>query len=155
MDLLVILGLLIVGLILIVLELVVIPGSTVVVLGGVALTIWGIVRVFAQYGVTAGLIVVALDVVICIVLLIYSLKIGTWKKLAQKEEIDVKVNEIKTKVAVGDTGKSVTRLAPMGTARINGENMEVYTATAFVDPNTDIVVEQVEGNRIKVKPINN
>lgn len=48
-------------------------------------------------------------------------------------------------------GKTVTRLAPMGTAIINGERMEVYTSTSFLDPNTDIIVEEVNGNRIRVK----
>ena len=155
MELLIILVLLICGMALLVLELVVVPGTTVVGIGGVALTIWGLVRVYGEYGSTVGSSVLTLDILLCVGLIVYSLKSKTWKKLAQTEEIDSKVNEIKAKVSIGDKGRSVTRLAPMGTAFINGENMEVYTATSFVDPDTDVVVEQVEGNRIKVKPINN
>ncbi|MBR1774200.1 MAG: hypothetical protein IJ759_01615 [Bacteroidales bacterium] len=155
MDLLIILALLVCGMALLVLELVVIPGTTVVGIGGIALTVWGLVRVYAEYGTVVGSLVLGLDIILCVILLVYSLKSGTWKKLAQNEEIDSKVNEIKTAVNVGDTGKSVTRLAPMGTAMINGGQMEVYAETAFVDPDTEITVVQVEGNRIKVKPVNN
>ena len=155
MELLIILVLLICGVALLVLELVVIPGTTIAGIGGVALTIWGFVRLYAQYGTTVGSVILAADILLCVILIIYSLKSKTWRKLAQNEEIDSKVNEIKTKVSVGDTGKSVTRLAPMGTAVINGEQMEVYAETSFVDPDTEITVQQVEGNRVRVKPVNN
>ncbi|MDO5760294.1 MAG: NfeD family protein [Bacteroidota bacterium] len=153
MDLLFILLLLVCGMALIVLELVAIPGTTIAGLGGVALSIWGIFKVFAEYGTGWGSAVIVFDVIVCLILLIWSLKTKTWKRFAQKEEISSKVNEIKTKINVGDKGKTITRLAPMGTALINGERMEVYTSTSFLDPNTDIVVEEVSGNKVRVKQI--
>jgi len=151
MDLLFIVLLLICGMALIVLELVAIPGTTAAGLGGVALSVWGIYKVFVEYGYYWGGIIIVFDVAVCIILLVWSLKAKTWKHFAQKEEITSKVNEIKTSVKIGDMGKTVTRLAPMGTAIINGERMEVYTSTSFLDPNTDIIVEEVNGNRIRVK----
>lgn len=153
MDLIFILLLLVFGMALIVLELVAIPGTTIAGLGGVALSVWGIYEVFAEYGTWMGGMVLIFDVVVCLVLLIWSLKTKTWKRFAQKEEISSKVNEIKTPVKAGDTGKTVTRLAPMGTALINGERMEVYTSTSFLDPQTDIVVEEVNGNKIRVNKV--
>ena len=42
----------------------------------------------------------------------------------------------------------------MGTALINNERMEVYTSTSFLDPETDIVVEEVSGSKIRVNKIN-
>jgi membrane-bound ClpP family serine protease len=54
-------------------------------------------------------------------------------------------------VKVGDKGVSITRLAPVGIAMINDERVEVFTSTSYVDPNTNLVVEQVEGNKIRVK----
>lgn len=138
---------------LIVLELVAIPGTTIAGLSGVALSIWGIYEVFVEYGAWMGGMVLIFDVVVCLVLLIWSLKTKTWKRFAQKEEISSKVNEIQTTVKAGDIGKTITRLAPMGTALINGERMEVYTSTSFLDPQTDIVVEEVEGNKIRVNKV--
>ncbi|MBR1627515.1 MAG: hypothetical protein IJ681_10290 [Bacteroidales bacterium] len=153
MDLLFIIALLAVGTALIILELIAIPGTTISGIAGLILTVWGLVKVFSEYGIFWGGVITALDVLFCLILFVWSLKTKTWKRFAQKEEISSKVNEIKTTVNVGDRGKSVTRLAPMGTASINGERMEVYTSTSFVDPDTDIVVEQVEGNKIRVKPL--
>ena len=155
MELLIILLLLICGMALLVLELVLIPGTTIAGLGGIALTVWGFIRLYAQYGTTTGSIVLAMDILLCIILIIYSLKAKTWKKLAQKEEIVSKVNEITTAIKKGDKGITITRLAPMGTAEINGAKMEVCAETSFVNPDTEITVIEVDGNKIKVKPINN
>lgn len=154
MDLLFIILLLVCGMALIVLELVAIPGTTIAGLSGVGLSIWGIYKVFVEYGSFWGGIVIVFDVLICVVLLIWSLKTKVWKRFAQNEEISSKVNEIKTTVNVGDKGKTITRLAPMGTALINNERMEVYTSTSFLDPKTDIVVEEVSGSKIRVNKIN-
>ncbi len=154
MDLLFIILLLVCGMALIVLELVAIPGTTIAGLAGVGLSIWGIYRVFVEYGSFWGGMVIVFDVLVCLILLIFTLKSKLWKRFAQKEEISSKVNEIKTVVNVGDKGKTITRLAPMGTALINNERMEVYTSTSFLDPETEIVVEEVSGSKIRVNKIN-
>lgn len=154
MDLLFIILLLVCGMALIVLELVAIPGTTIAGLAGVGLSIWGIYRVFVEYGSFWGGMVIVFDVLVCLILLIFTLKSKLWKRFAQKEEISSKVNEIKTVVNVGDRGKTITRLAPMGTALINNERMEVYTSTSFLDPKTEIVVEEVSGSKIRVNKIN-
>lgn len=154
MDLLFIILLLVCGMALIVLELVAIPGTTIAGLAGVGLSIWGIYRVFVEYGSFWGGMVIVFDVLVCLILLIFTLKSKLWKRFAQKEEISSKVNEIKTVVNVGDKGKTITRLAPMGTALINNERMEVYTSTSFLNPETEIVVEEVSGSKIRVNKIN-
>lgn len=154
MDLLFIILLLVCGMALIVLELVAIPGTTIAGLAGVGLSIWGIYRVFVEYGSFWGGMVIVFDVLVCLILLIFTFKSKLWKRFAQKEEISSKVNEIKTVVNVGDRGKTITRLAPMGTALINNERMEVYTSTSFLDPETEIVVEEVSGSKIRVNKIN-
>lgn len=138
---------------LIILELVAIPGTTISGIVGLCLTVWGLVKVFTEYGVLYGGVLTTLDVIFCVVLFIWSLKTKTWKRFAQKEEISSRVNQIEIPIRVGDKGKTITRLAPMGTALINNERIEVYTSTSFVYPNTDIEVEQVEGNKIRVKPL--
>ncbi len=153
MDLAFIIILLVIGMGLIILELIAVPGTTICGIAGLGLTIWGLIEMFTEHGAFWGGLITALDAVLCIGLLIWSLKTKTWRRFAQKEEIKSKVNELDVKVHPMDKGVTITRLAPMGTALINGERMEVFTSTNFVDPNTDIVVEQVEGNKIRVRPV--
>lgn len=85
MDLLFIILLLVCGMALIVLELVAIPGTTIAGLAGVGLSIWGIYRVFVEYGSFWGGMVIVFDVLVCLILLIFTLKSKLWKRFAQKK----------------------------------------------------------------------
>ena len=55
-------------------------------------------------------------------------------------------------LSVGDTGKAVTRLAPIGTARFDGKSYEVKSLEGMIDAGTDIEVVLFEDNKIYVKP---
>lgn len=151
MNVFLILLLLIGGIALVILELVAIPGTTIAGLCGVGLLVYGIYEVFMQYGTMYGAIAIVVSLIICIALLVYSLRTKTWKRFSLNKEIDSKVNTIDTEIHVGDKGVSVTRLAPMGMAEINGQRLEVYTATSYVEPNTLLVVEAIDDNKIRVR----
>jgi membrane-bound ClpP family serine protease len=144
--------LILVGFILLLLELLVIPGITVAgVLGfiAIALAVW---QSFASYGTTAGFITLAACAAGSVFLLILALKPRTWNRLALKSSIDGKVNVIReSDVRPGDTGQTVSRLAPTGKALINGEYYEVHTIGEFIDPGNEITVMKVEFNKITVK----
>lgn len=144
--------LLLVGFTLLLLEMLVIPGITVAAILGfvaIALAVWG---AFASYGSTAGYITLAVSMVGSVIFLIIALKAKTWNRFSLKSSIDGKVNVIsETAVRIGDPCKTVSRLAPSGTAMINGEYYEVHTIGEFIDPGSEIVVVKVEFNKITVK----
>jgi membrane-bound ClpP family serine protease len=154
MDLFFILLFLIGGLILIILELVAIPGTTIAGLSGLAMVIYGIFRVYSEYGVTWGTISLFVTLFICAILLVYSLRAKTWKRFALDKAIDGKVNELKQEdFKVGDRGITITRLASAGNVEINGQRIEAFTTASYLDPNTEIEIERIEGTKIFVRPI--
>lgn len=154
MDLIYILLLLIGGLAFIVLELVAIPGTSIAGLLGLALTIYGIVRVYAEYGNTWGTISLFVSLIIILILLFYSLRTKTWKRFTLNDSIDSRVNEIEEEnFKVGDKGITITRLASAGIAEINNQRIEVYSVTSYIDPKTDIEIDSIKDKRIFVKPI--
>jgi len=154
MDLLFILLFLIGGITLIVLELVAIPGTTIAGLSGLGMLIYGVYRVFIEFGNVWGIIILFLALIVCIALLIYSLRAKTWKRFALNKSIDSKANDFKVEdFKVGDRGISITRLAYAGMAEINGQSVEVFTTTTFVDPKTEIEIEKIDGSKILVRPI--
>jgi membrane-bound serine protease (ClpP class) len=53
---------------------------------------------------------------------------------------------------VGKTGVALTRLNPGGTARIEGRKYDVVSDGDFIEPNTPIIVADVEGHHIEVRP---
>ncbi len=54
-------------------------------------------------------------------------------------------------VKMGQKGVSVTTLRPAGTARINGQKVDVVTKGEHIEAHQEIIVVEVEGNRIVVK----
>ena len=114
------------GLLFLILEILVIPGVGIAGVIGFILIAVGVWQSYAAYGAMAGHLVLAGTFVLTVVTLVLSLRGRTWKKLMLSTNIDGKVNTIDlSKIKAGDTGKTVSRLAPMGKAIINGEFFEV------------------------------
>ena len=145
-----------IGLALVALEIVALPGFICGIFGAV-LAIIGIWQSYANYGTTAGIITFIISIVIGVIMLVFLMKTGTWKKFSLNEESDGKTNQIDSnKIAVGSCGTTISRLAPAGKAEINGEIVEVHADGEFIDQNTPIKVTEIEGYKILVnKQINN
>lgn len=142
---------LLVGLALLALEIVALPGGVSGVVGGILVVI-GVWQSYAKYGSTAGCIVLIASIVTGILMLVFLMKSGTWKRFSLKEKIDSKTNQPeKQNIKVGAEGKSLTRLAPAGNAIIDGEIVEVHSVGEFIDEGTPIQVTDIEGYKITVK----
>ena len=144
----------IVGLVLILSEIFLIPGVGVAGVLGVLALGGACYYVFYEFGVVAGIIFTAAIVTVLIGLVIYTIKTKTWKKLALNTQIDSKAQDSgEESLSVGDTGKAVTRLAPIGMARINGKSYEVKSLEGMLDAGTEIEVVLFEDNKIYVKQV--
>jgi len=148
----VIVALIIVGLLFLVLEILVIPGTAVVGLAGFAMVAFGIYESYHVYGSVAGHYTLAATIILTIIALYVSLKSKTWDRISLSKNIDGKVNVVDVQlIHSGDTGTTVSRLAPMGKALINGQMVEVQSAGGFLDEGMEIIVTKVSSNKILVK----
>ncbi len=151
----VIIVLIVVGLFFIILEMLVVPGTTVVGVVGFILMAIGIWQTYAVYGTPAGHYVLAGSAVLTLATLALSLRSKTWNRVMLHSEISGKTNVYEAdKVKVGDVGKTVSRLVPMGKAIINDDYYEVRSSGEYINQNTEITVVKIEHNRIFVKPNN-
>jgi membrane-bound ClpP family serine protease len=142
----------VIGLIFLALEILVIPGVGIAGVIGFILIAIGIWQAYAGHGMVAGHLVLAGTFALTVITLVLSLRSKTWRKLALSTSIESKVNVIDHElIKTGDVGKTISRLAPMGKAMINGEFYEVSTYGDFIDPKTEIVVEKIEYNKVIVK----
>lgn len=152
MGLIIVLSLL--GLVLVCAEVILVPGVGIAGILGIGSMAGSCYLAFSGYGTVAGAIVTSVDVVLVVVLTIYMLRAKTWRKLALRTNIDSKaVPQGKVEVVVGDVGKTATRLAPMGTARINGVALEVKSLEGMIDPGIIVEVVMIEDGKIYVKPV--
>ncbi|WP_347838187.1 NfeD family protein [uncultured Draconibacterium sp.] len=155
MSILAIILLILLGLVLLLIEFAVIPGVTIAGIGGFLLLGGAVYVAFAEYGTLPGFITLALVLILAPALVYYFFKSRTGKKMILEKNISGKVDLInREKVFVGDTGKAVGRLAPMGKVKVNGETIEAQSTGAFIDHNTEIKVLKIESNKIIVEPLN-
>lgn len=148
----VIVALIVIGLLFLILEILVVPGSTVVGVVGFILMAIGIWQTYIVYGSATGHYVLGGSLILTLGALALSLRSKTWKRAMLHTEILGKTNVYEAeKVKVGDTGKAVSRLVPMGKAFINDDYFEVRTSGEFLDEETEVVVTKIDHNKIYVK----
>jgi membrane-bound ClpP family serine protease len=144
--------LIIVGFLFLLLEILVLPGTNVAGIIGFVLIGIGVWQAYTVYGGVAGTLTLAGSVIFSVVALYLALKSRTWSRASLKSAIGSRVNLVMPdKIKVGDTGKTISRLAPMGKAFINGEYYEVRSNGEMIDPGTEIEITKIDVNKITVK----
>ncbi len=147
-----IITLILVGLVLIFAEIMLIPGVGVAGILGLVSMGGSCFYAFSSFGNTVGGIVTTVNVVLLVAMTVYVLRAKTWKRMSLETNISSKAVENVT-LAVGDRGKTVTRLAPMGSARFGNNIVEVKALEGMMDPETPVEVVLIEDNRIYVKAL--
>lgn len=149
-----IITLIIVGLILLLAEMLLIPGVGVAGILGILSLGVSCFCAFSQIGDTAGIIVTIVNSALVILLLIYALRAKTWKRLALETSIDSKaVDSVSISVNLGQRGKSVTRLAPVGTVRFGDDVVEVKALEGIIDSGVDVEIVLIEDNKVYVSEV--
>lgn len=151
MSWLLIILLIVLGVLFLLLEILVIPGTTFAGIVGFVLVFVGLWQAYASKGIVEGHITLGATLVVTVVTLYYSFKAGTWKRMALKTTVDGKMDQLDgLSIKEGDTGTTVSRLAPSGKAMINNDIVEVHTYGEFIDQENEIIVISVKDNKIIV-----
>lgn len=146
--------LIIIGVFLILMEFLVIPGTNVVGIIGLLLLIVAIYFSYRDLGTPTAHFVLTGAFVFMIGAIGISIRSNTWKRISLKTTIDGKIKTIEDDaVKSGDTGVTISRLAPMGKAMVNNKVYEAKSNHKFIDPNIPVEVIKITGNQIIVKPI--
>jgi membrane-bound ClpP family serine protease len=151
MSFLFVLLLILIGICLIILEILVIPGAIAGIFG-VCLVVGGIYMSYSSFGSTYGNITLLGTLLLTIGSLVFVFKSRTWKNAMLHTESDGKMDMPDVKFHPGDTGITISRLAPMGKILVNNEEMEAKSEALFIDQATEIEVVKVLGNMLIVKP---
>ena len=148
-----VISLIIIGLLLMFAEILIIPGVGIAGILGVAAMAGSCVYAFLEIGQTAGVIVTAVNAVLLVVITIWVLRAKTWERLALATNIDSKAIVPEAEVVPGTVGVTVTRLAPMGTARFGDLRMEVTAREGIIDPGVEVEVVEVDGIKVYVSAV--
>lgn len=149
-----VISLLLTGLLLILVELIFIPGTTIVGLLGLGLSIAGIVISYQHFGSETGNYILMGMLVVTAVGLVYGFRSKSWTAFSLKSAIDSKVNEgMIASLKVGDEGQTISTLRPVGKAEFKEGVFEVKAMGGYVMPGTKVKIIQLQANQIIVEPI--
>ncbi|MFV0593044.1 MAG: NfeD family protein [Draconibacterium sp.] len=155
MSIFAIILLILLGLVLLLIEFAVIPGVTIAGIGGFLLLGASVYIAFTDLGTGAGFVTLAVVLILAPAMVYYFFKSRTGKKMILEKNIDGKVKLINDeKIKIGDTGKTIGRLAPSGKVRVNGEVVEAQSTGSLIDHNIPVKVLKIVSNKIIVEPIN-
>lgn len=146
--------LILVGLVLIFAEVLLIPGVGVAGILGLASMGGSCYYAFTEFGNMTGAIVTAVNAVLIAGLTVWVLRAKTWKRLTLETNIDAKAVVPEVAVEVGQEGRTMTRLAPMGSARFGNNILEVTSYQGIIDSGVEVKVVAVDGMKIFVEQIN-
>lgn len=155
MSIIAIILLILLGLVLLLIEFAVIPGVTVAGIGGFVLLGASVYIAFAEFGTGIGFATLAFVLIASPLLIYYFFSSKSGKNMILESSLLGKMEYIDSKkIAVGDTGKTIGRLAPSGKVKVNGEVVEAQSIGGFVDHNSKIRVLKILTNKIIVEPVN-
>ena len=150
-----IITLILVGLLLVFAEILIIPGVGIAGVLGLLAMGGSCAYAFIEMGNLTGVIVTSINAVLLVALTIWVLRAQTWKRLSLETNIDSKAVVLEVEVTVGDKGKSVTRLAPMGTVRFGDKSLEATSIEGLIDPGVEVQVVAIEDSKIYVTTVIN
>lgn len=143
--------LMVVAVVLILLEIFLLPGITVAGVGGFIFAAGGLVYAYT-IGQTVGNMTVLASVLIFVIAFIWLLRAKSFNRVALKTDIDSRLTSSRDLgIKPGDEGMTISRLAPIGKARINGIIVEAKSLDELINEHTPIVVMRVDGYNVVVQ----
>lgn len=152
MSIFVIILFILLGFILLLVEFFIIPGITIAGIGALLLLGGGIFCGYYFHGVAIGNYIFFGTGIGMISFFVIALKRKTWQRFGLKSEIESKVRTLEEGVInVGDTGETVSRLAPIGKAMIREVLYEVRSEGIYIDAHKEVNIIRIIGNKIFVE----
>ena len=144
--------LLLIGVVLILVEIFFLPGITFAAIGGAIFTAAGLWFAYVRLGTTAGNIALVSGIIVFGASFWYLVKSKALNMIALDTNVESTVADKEVlKIQPGDQGVTLSRLNPIGKARVNDIVVEAKTLGDFVDEGVAITVLKVFPTQVVVK----
>lgn len=154
MELFIITALIVAGLLLFIVEVFLIPGISIAGIASAICLLYANYYAFDTLGPVAGFTTLASCALGCIAITVWFMHSKTVDKLSLKKTLDYKIDPLKgLEIHIGDKGVTITRLALIGNADINGHIIEVRSADGLIDEKTPIYVERMTKGTVIVRKL--
>ncbi|WPR76419.1 NfeD family protein [Algoriphagus sp. NG3] len=141
-----------IGLVLFMIEVFLLPGTTVVGIIGLLVSVVGVYYAYLSYNLTTALWITGITVLSNVALIWYGFASGIWKRFSLKTEMEGGAFDGRTEgLAVGMVGIAVSDIKPIGKASFEDKILEVKSESGFIEVGKIVSVIKIENNKIIVK----
>ncbi len=133
-------------------EVLFVPGTTIVGVFGLIVSLVGIVYAFLSFDTGTAWLISGVAVLLNLTAIVYSFRSGVWNKFSLKETneggaFDGRIIGLQ----VGMPGKATSDIKPIGKAMIGEKIYEVKSESGFIPVGTEIIIIKILNNKIIVK----
>ncbi|MDR7131721.1 membrane-bound ClpP family serine protease [Algoriphagus sp. 4150] len=152
MTILVLSSLLLIGLILLLAEVLFVPGTTVVGIFGLAVSLAGVVYAFLSFDAEVAWWITSMAVILNLAAIVYGFSSGVWNRFSLKSAMQGGAFDGRTEaLQIGMSGITISDLKPVGKASFEDVVYEVKSENGFIPVGTDVIIIKIENNKILVK----
>lgn len=152
MTIVVLLSLLIIGLILMLAEVLFVPGTTIVGILGLVVSLLGISYAFISYEANTAWVITGIAALANLVAIVYGFRSGVWNKFSLKNTSQGRVFDGRTSgLYLGMEGKAISDIKPFGKGLFGEKIYEVKSENGFLTVGSDLEIIKIENNKILVK----
>ena len=141
------------GLVFLFAELFLLPGLSVGAFLSLACYGGAVYVAFVRFSTETGLWCIAAIVVLSLIVIAVSLRSKTWRRLSLEQRITSSNREESMPVAVGERGRTVSRLAPVGRVEFAGRMYEAKSQAGYIDSGVEVEAVDFDDFSIIVKPV--
>lgn len=152
MTIVILSSLLLIGLILLLVEVLFIPGTTVVGVLGLLVSLAGVAYAFLTFDSNTALWITAIAAILNLAAVWYGFSSGVWNKFSLKTSMQGGAFDGRTSgLEVGMSGKAVSDIKPFGKVSFGDQIYEVKSEEGFIEVGKEVSIIKIENNKILVK----
>ena len=136
---------------LILLEIFLLPGITLAGVGGLLFAAGGLIFAYS-IGATVGHLTLIISLLLFVAIFVWLLRSQSFNRVALHTDIDSRLESSRDLgIKPGDEGVTLSRLAPIGKANIQGKIVEAKAQDELIDESQAIVVVRVDSYDVVVR----
>lgn len=152
LDIIIIVFLMALAIALVLIEIFLLPGITLAGIGGALFAVGGAIYAYSVSAL-AGHITLVASVCLFVLTFFFLLRKNSFRRIALHTDVDATLTSSRDLgIEPGDEGITLSRLAPIGKARIKGITIEAKSREEFIDEQTAVTVVRVDGYNVIVVP---
>lgn len=138
---------------LILLEIFMLPGITVAGIGGAIFAIGGLAYAYSVSSLVGNIALVA-SIALFVLAFLWLMRSNSFHRISLHTDVDSKLTSTRELgIEPGDQGVTISRLAPIGKARIKDQIVEAKAIGELIDENTPVEVVRVDGYNVIVRTV--